>query len=68
MKTKNVYITPVMEVHSVQLEMVCESIQVNNKVIIKDGDGGNINNFTKAANDRRSVNEDGLRDWNINLW
>ena len=64
MKTKNVYITPVMEVHSVQLEMVCESLGITSKTITND----NRENFTKAANDRRSANEDGLRDWNINLW
>ena len=67
MKTKNVYITPVMEVHSVQLEMVCESIGVNSKVTITQTEVDN-GSFTKAANDRRSVNEDGLRDWNIDLW
>ena len=64
MKTKNVYITPVMEVHSVQLEMVCESIQMKETPITESNKGS----FSKAANDRRSVNEDGLRDWNINLW
>lgn len=65
MKTKNVYITPVMEVHSVQLEMVCQSIGVNSKVIITNENKGS---FSKAANDRNTVNEDGLRDWNIDLW
>ena len=64
MKTKNVYITPVMEVHSVQLEMVCESIQMKETSITESNKGS----FSKAANDRRSVNEDGLRDWDINLW
>ena len=53
-----------MEVHSVQLEMVCESIQMKETSITESNQGS----FTKAANDRRSVNEDGLRDWNINLW
>ena len=64
MKTKNVYITPVMEVHSVQLEMVCESIQMKETSITESNKGS----FSKAANDRSTVNEDGLRDWNINLW
>ena len=53
-----------MEVHSVQLEMVCESIQMKETSITESNKGS----FSKAANDRRSVNEDGLRDWNINLW
>ncbi len=53
-----------MEVHSVQLEMVCESIQMKETSITESNKGS----FSKAANDRSTVNEDGLRDWNINLW
>ena len=66
MKTKNVYITPVMEVHSVKLGKCLlgdASIDVKSTSV-----SGNEEGFKKGANDRRSVNEDGLRDWNINLW
>ena len=65
MKTKNVYITPVMEVHSVKLGKCLlgdASIQVKGSI------DSSAEGFKKGANDRRSVNEDGLRDWNINLW
>ena len=65
MKTKKVYIIPVAEVHDVQLDMVCESLGVKRTTsITSENQGG----FTKATNERNSVNEDGLRDWDINLW
>ena len=64
MKTKKIYVSPMAEVYDVQLDMVCEStLGVRTTSITNDNKGS----FTKAANERQ-VHEDGLRDWNIDLW
>ena len=65
MKTKKLYIVPVAEVYDVQLDMVCASLGVKRTTSITDE---NQEGFIKATNERNSVNEDGLRDWDINLW
>ncbi len=63
MKTKKVYIAPVAECYSVQADMVCASLQVKQGSI-----SGTEEGFEKGANTRQIVHEDGLRDWNIDLW
>ncbi|MBP3214179.1 MAG: hypothetical protein J6M19_05005 [Bacteroidaceae bacterium] len=53
------------EVYDVQLDMVCESLGLYSTTSITDENKGS---FTKAANERQVIHEDGLRDWNIDLW
>ncbi len=62
MKTKKLYIAPTTDCYTVQLDMVCDSIKVQAKSISGTEDG-----FERGANTRQ-VHEDGLRDWNIDLW
>ena len=65
MKTKKIYVSPMAEVYDVQLDMVCESLGLYSTTSITDENKGS---FTKAANERQVIHEDGLRDWNIDLW
>ena len=60
---KKIYQTPAMEVYKANLgtELLQNSITKTNETAVQSRG--------MDANSRRStVNEDGLRDWNINLW
>ena len=65
MKTKKVYIAPVAEIHGVKLGKCLlgdASLEIKATPISGEEAG-----FEKGANTRQ-VHEDGLRDWNIDLW
>ena len=60
---KKIYQTPAMEVYTANLETFLQSNSINVK------NESAVQGRGMDANSRRStVNEDGLRDWNINLW
>ena len=59
---KKIYQTPALEVYKANLQtfMKTPSIDPNTKA---DGKAETYSNSRRST-----VNEDGLRDWNINLW
>ena len=63
---KKIYQTPAMEVYKANLDT---SLLENSPLQVKSGAAVNYDdNRRMESNNRRTVNEDGLRDWNINLW
>ena len=65
---KKIYQTPAMEVYTANLDT---SLLVNSPLQVKTGkaaDNTIVGDARMESNSRRTVNEDGLRDWDINLW
>ena len=64
---KKLYITPLTTVVNVALTttMLDRSLTGTNVNLQK---GGDMTTGTAGSNSRSTVNEDGLRDWNIDLW
>ena len=62
---KKIYQTPAMEVYKANLDT---ALLINSGDSITKTTETAVQDRHMDANDRRSVNEDGLRDWNINLW
>jgi len=62
---KKIYQTPAMEMYKTNLEtaLLINSIKMINNTEVKAEKDGEV-----LGNTRRTVNEDGLRDWNIDLW
>lgn len=59
---KKIYQTPAMEVYKANLEAsLLENSLTKTSATAQQNRG-------MDANNRRAVNEDGLRDWNIDLW
>ncbi len=66
---KKIYQTPTMEVYTTNLDT---SLLINSplQVISPTQQKANkdLGDARMESNNRRTVNEDGLRDWNIDLW
>ena len=60
---KKIYQTPAMEVYKANLETALLENSIN-----KVSSEVAVQNRGMDANTRRTVKEDGLRDWNIDLW
>ena len=65
---KKIYQTPAMEVYTTNLEASLlenspQLVTTKGAKTLSDSEGS-----VMESNNRRSVNEDGLRDWNIDLW
>ena len=63
---KKIYQTPAMEVYTANLDT---SLLDASTLQVKSGAAVNYNdNRRMESNSRSTVNEDGLRDWNVKLW
>ena len=65
---KKIYQTPAMEVYTANLDT---SLLDASPLQVMSSDkkaSSTPDNARMESNNRRTVNEDGLRDWNINLW
>ncbi len=61
---KKIYQTPAMEMYKANLET--SLLDASTKMINTETKAEQ--NGTVLGNSRRTPNEDGLRDWDINLW
>lgn len=62
---KKIYQTPAMEVYATEMECILD--QTSPGIQMVSGRKADATQET-YSNTRRSTNEDGLRDWDINLW
>ena len=62
---KKIYQTPAMEVYATEMECILD--QTSPGVTLNSVRKADANEVT-YSNTRRTPNEDGLRDWDINLW
>ena len=61
---KKIYQTPAMEVYKANLETSLLDASIN----MINTETKAVKDNTVLGNSRRTPNEDGLRDWDINLW
>ncbi len=66
---KKIYQTPTMEVYNADLETFLQSVSNGLTLMSSDKKATTTPDGAKMeSNSRQVIHEDGLRDWNIDLW